>query len=156
MRIKRISDSFSRPANTTAYAAGDLVANDATAGNVTPLKFQVGDKGGLLAGVRLEKSDTGVTNADFSVHLFAVEPTVANGDNGAFSVDVADKLADIDLDTMVAGTDDAYALLNAGATALPISLALPGTVVYGLIEADGAYTPASSETFLVELLLVSE
>jgi len=49
------SASFTRPANTTAYADGDLVANSATAASVVPLTFTssrvVGH--GTIARVRL-------------------------------------------------------------------------------------------------------
>ena len=47
----RLSASLTRPADTNAYALGDLVADSTTAGAVTPLSFSVGrdgtGKGGL-------------------------------------------------------------------------------------------------------------
>lgn len=147
--IKKVSDSFSRPANTTAYTAGDLVANNATAGSVVPLTFSTGRGGLRIKGVLVSKTDeTDVANSDFSLHLFGSSPTVANGDNGALSYDLSDKFADIDLDTMVAATDKAWAL----STGLDYNWYTASGVIYGLLEADGAYTPASGETFSVTLV----
>ena len=88
MHIIAPFDSFTRPANTTQYADGDLVANSATAGSVTPLKFSMNGLGraGVIRRARISKTTNTATAATFLIHLFDAEPTVANGDNGAFSV----------------------------------------------------------------------
>ena len=39
MQIYNPSASFTRPADTTQYAVGDLVANNTTPGSVTPLSW---------------------------------------------------------------------------------------------------------------------
>jgi hypothetical protein len=49
--IAVVSASFTRPADTNAYAAGDLVANSVTAGSVIPMTFAVAraaDKGFMV------------------------------------------------------------------------------------------------------------
>lgn len=144
--VKTASDSFSRPANTTAYAAGDLVANSATAGSVTPLSWNVGE--GKIVGVRISKSGTGVTGADIDLHLYDATPTVANGDNGAWSSNkAADYLGYVDMGTMVAHTDGAVKRTGLA----PADQIYGSGVVYGLLEIQGTYTPASGETFTVVL-----
>ena len=53
------SASFTRPANTTAYSAGGLVANSVTAGSVVPMSFTVQRAAGLtfnLQRARLQKT----------------------------------------------------------------------------------------------------
>lgn len=146
--IRKVTDSFTRPANTTAYTAADLVANSATAGSVVPLTWNTGRGGIRVKGVHLTKSDeTDVTAADFTVHLFGTSPTVANGDNGALSFDYSDKFGDVDLGTMVAATDVAWAF-NGG---LDLNFYTTGNI-YGLIEADGTYGPASAEVFSCTLV----
>lgn len=146
--IKKVSDSFTRPANTTAYTAGDLVANNTTAGSVVPLTFNTGRGGIKIVGAHITKTDeTDVTAADFSLHLFGTSPTVANGDNGALSYNYSDKFADIDFATMVAATDVAWAL----ASNQNFNFYTTGNI-YGLIEADGTYSPASAEVFSVTLV----
>ena len=150
-KLIRVSDSFTRPANTTPYSDLDLVANSATAGSVSPLSFNIGESGGFLQGIRLSKSGVTATNATFSVHLYGASPTVANGDNGALSTNVSSKIAEVELAIMVAYTDDAASITWAGGTPLPEKIPLPHGIVYALIEADAAYTPASAEVFTLEL-----
>src|SRR5689334_10112995 len=64
--------SFTRPADTTAYASGDLVANNTSAGSVTPMTFaaaRAADKGFMVRRARMKKSTTGTTGAQFRLHL---------------------------------------------------------------------------------------
>lgn len=151
--VKQISASFTRPANTTAYADNDLVANSTTAGSVVPLAFNLGAGGSHIVGIRVEKTDqTDVVNSDFTLNLYGSSPTVANGDNGAISTDIADKIAIVDMQTtMTAGTDDAYVLLNYGDTGFLQGMYTDKQVIYGLLEANAAYGPASGEVFTVYL-----
>ena len=54
---QRIADivtaTLTRPADTTAYASGDLVANSTTAGSVTPLTFNAGASQGSVLFARI-------------------------------------------------------------------------------------------------------
>ncbi len=155
-----VSDSFNRTADTTAYASGDLVANDVTAGSVAPMTFRVArdkQKCAMLLRARLVKSDVGVTNAAFRLHLFRTAPTVANGDNGAFSPNnAANYLGYFDFTAMTAFSDDAHAqaapAVGSSITVRPVN----STDIYGLLEARGAYTPASGETFTVSLEVLQD
>lgn len=157
MQVIAPTDSFTRPANTTQYADGDLVANSATAGSVTPLKFSMNGLGrsGMIRRARIYKSATTATAATFSLHLFDSEPTVANGDNGAFSVatNISSWLGKIALDMSSGSEAGASAGLSQVSAAVAIGISKPtaGGVIYGLIEAGGTYTPASAETFTVRL-----
>jgi len=144
--------SFTRPADTTAYASGDLVANSTTAGSVTPMTLSAANAAGgevSIRRVRLQKSGTGVTNAAFRLHLYRGLPTVANGDNGVWSSSgAANYLGSIDVTVDKAMTDGS---VGYGAAAVNANIAfLRGTALYGLLEARGAYTPASGEVFTVE------
>lgn len=145
--------TFTRPADTTAYASGDLVANSTTAGSVVPMTLtvaRVAAGGFIIRRLRLRKSGTSLTNASFRVHLFTAAPgTITNGDNGAFSVSgVADYIGSVDITMTRAFTDGAF---GDGGIAMPefnVKLA-SGTTIRALIEARAAYTPASGETFTV-------
>lgn len=146
-----VSANFTRPADTTAYAVGDLVANSTTAGSVTPLSFSAArysGGSGIIRRARLLKTATSVTNASFKLHLYGSSPTVANGDNGAWSSIVADYLGAVDLVFSNTFTDDAMAVT--GQIEIPF-IPAAGSTIYGLIEARLAYTPASSEVFTVYL-----
>lgn len=149
-----LAANFTRPANTTAYAVGDIVANSTTAGSVVPLSFTAAR---LSAGsfrvrrVKVSKSNNVLTAAQFRVHFFTASPTIANGDNGVFSTSgTADYVGYIDVTLDIAFTDGA-----AGFAALPgfgIGRKLAsGQTLFALLEARAAYTPASAEVFRVEI-----
>ena len=154
--IARPSGNFTRPSDTTAYASGDLVANSVTAGSVDAVSIAVARASGGTGSIRralLRKSGTGITNSIFRIHLYEADPsTVTNGDNGAWSTSgVADYLGAIDVVIDRAFTDGAAGegVPLAGGE---INFDLTGTAnVYALLEARGAYTPASAEVFTIEL-----
>jgi hypothetical protein len=146
------SSSFTRPADTTAYASGDLVASSTTAGSVTPLSFTAARVAAgsfsVLRG-RIKKSGTSATNAAFRIHLFTVSPTVTSGDNGAFAIatGIAGYLGYLDVTSMQTAGDGCmgHGAPNVG-SAIVVDLS-SGQVIYGLLEARGAYTPDNAETF---------
>lgn len=156
MQIWNISASFTRPNDTTAYASGDLVANSTTAGSVTPMSFTLG--GNNMPGMtrivraRLRKSGTTAANATFRVHIYGASPTVANGDNGAWSTDQASNyFGSIDFATQKAFTDGC-AEVGAAAAGSEMMLRCPSSnVLYALLEARAAYTPSANEVFTLTL-----
>lgn len=92
--VRRIvSSTMTRPANTTAYAAGDLIANNATAGSVTAVTFTLADANDQPFEIRrmlVDTTDTGLKGKTVTALLWRSDPTassgVVNGDNGAFSI----------------------------------------------------------------------
>lgn len=158
----RISANFTRPADTTAYTAGDLVANSTSSGSVVPLSFAnaVRTAGDCvrIERVRIEKSTTSLTNASFRFHLFEASPTVTIGDNTAFNSsgalscnNVLNYVGSFSATLTNSGSDGAigFALptTGSGVTASPTS----GTSLFGLLEATAAYTPGNAEVFYVVL-----
>lgn len=145
--------NFTRPADTTAYASGDLVANDTTAGNVTPMTHVLpSDRGGHchIRRVRLRKSGTSITNASFRIHFFTSVPAFSNGDNGAFAPNnPADYLGWLDVNSLTAFSNGAAGWVNATVSTECIVEFAVGATLYTAIEARGAYTPGSAEIFYV-------
>lgn len=144
------SANFPRPADTTAYASGDLVANSTVAGSVAPMSIaaaRVAAGSGIVRRLLMRKSTVSLTNASFRVHLFSVAPTVANGDNGALSMTgVAGYIGKVDITMDQAFTDGAFGASDI--TMGDLQFKLPsGTVLYALIEARAAYTPGNAEVF---------
>ena len=158
--------SFVRPADTTAYAANDLVANSTTAAQVTPLSFNAGGATEAVVVRRaiIRKSGTSLTNASFRLHLLSSLPTLSVGDNGAF--DNSNILA-IDDGRFLCGTFD-VTIGKSGATGSagqgvsttgsdvticsPLANVQAGAdMFYGLLTATAAYTPSSQEQFQVLL-----
>lgn len=150
------SATFTRPNNTTAYSANDLVANHATAGSVVPMSFDMTKYGhaanGKVRRVRLFKDDETVTNASFSLHLFSASPTVTNGDNGAFAVATAETfLGSVAVDMSTGAFASTTDLMECAVVSPEINVDLGAGRLYGLLEALGAYEPAAQEVFTVTL-----
>ncbi len=153
-QITAVSASFTRPNDTTAYASGDLVADNTTAGSVHPMQFTLPTANFKLQRVGIVKSVAANTNASFRLHLYSNGPTVANGDNAAWSTSESSYLGDVDIDcTTRTFTDNAQGFGLFVTSDVPAYLAInPSTLlVYGLLEARGAYTPAALEVFTVKL-----
>ena len=160
------SDEFIRPADTTAYASGDLVANSTTAAVVIPLKFSLEGlkiKCGVVGFVRLFKDDETTTAATFTLHLFAKSPTVSSGDNAALAIATAEYhlgeiACDMSSNAFATSTDiiqrfQVLDLNNSSPSMIAFDLRddPSGDALYGLLEAGAAYTPASGERFRVWL-----
>lgn len=157
------SYNFTRPADTTAYASGDLVANSTTAGSVVALSWVVGyssqapnRRAGMIRRVRFYSSDNDTTNASFRIHFYTANPVSTaptNGDNGALAVQVSNAsylgAVDVTWDRTI-NTADAFGVgvPNSGAE-MNFNLGPDGTTIYALIEARAAYTPASGEVLTV-------
>jgi hypothetical protein len=161
MQIWNLSQSFTRPSNTTAYAAGQLVANSVTAGAVAPMVFTVGGNSMpgqfRLSRIRLFKSGPSSTNAQFRLHLYGAAPSVANGDGGAWSTSgAAFYLGSIDVASMKAFTDGCADVGDDAAGSEHWIRLAGGATYYGLIEARAAYVPIANEQFTVTPETVEE
>lgn len=157
------SANFTRPADTTAYASADLVANSTTAGSVTPLSWtaaRIAAGSFLVRRARFKKSTTTTANGSFRLHLYDTTPaTITNGDNGAWLTTNSGYLGSLEFDfsgtTGRVHTDGASCIgLPTAGSELSVKLS-SGQTIYGLIEARGAYAPGLSEVFtmVLELLL---
>lgn len=169
-KLKVSAASFTRPADTTAYASGDLVANSTTAASVVPLTFYIPRFVPGRCAIRrfhLRKSGTGVSNAAFRLHLFTAIPTFAtNGDNDPISGNtsgIADRIGALDLTSMFALADGAVGdgvplvgpeLIAQFELSGADSTGQARVALYGVLEARGAYTPASGEVFNADLYLL--
>jgi hypothetical protein len=159
MKASNPSYSFTRPADTTAYAAGDLIANSTTAGSVVPLSWAVRHPGAVcqLKRAVITKTTTTVTNFKAILHLYSAAPAVANGDNGAYS---STKAANYIGSILIDGTTSPGAKFSDGAGAFGAAAAgsdfifSPGGTIYGLLEANAAYAPGNAEVFTVTLDLM--
>lgn len=152
--------TMTRPADTTQYSTGDLVANSTTAGSVVPLEFDVGGGSGMVRKIRIRTNRTsgGTTNAMLRLHLYRAAPTAASGDNGAFSTNQAAAYLgafDVTVDRQFTDGAAGNGLPLAGSE---IGFQLPAgtTSLRGLLEARAAYTPASGEQFTAALEIIKD
>lgn len=152
MPIFIASATFTRPADVTAYAIGDLVANSTTAGSVVPMTFTLAQflaQGAKIRRARVRKSTNVVLDALFRLHLYRNSPTVTNGDNGAWiSNQTANYIGSIDVTVDRAFSDGAA---GAGLPPGNNDINTADLQFFGLLEARGALVPASGEVFTVEL-----
>jgi hypothetical protein len=158
------SASFTRPADTTAYAVGDQVNNNTVAASVAPLVFTAaGSNGGtgMVRKGRIRKTSIGagaLTNASFRLHLFTIAPTTAaGGDNSAFTnvsglAGYAGAL-DITVDRLLGDGSVGSGGAHTGPE-INYQCAAGDTKLYGLLEALATYVPTSAETFNVDLELI--
>lgn len=149
MNLINTQATFTRPADTTAYTANDLVANSVTAGSVVPMTFSLPRN----AGVKLYRASVSVnsavpTNLKFNLHLYGSLPTCTNGDNGAWLTTSSNWLGSVAID----GTTQTFSDNSVGwSTLTTYPLLLVSKTVYGLLQATAAYTPTSGEIFTVTL-----
>lgn len=165
-KVVRVSDSFTRVADALVYASGDHVASTVTAGSITaansafvlPGSMPL-NRGGKIRQIILNSDDTDIANADFRVHFFTADPYATipvSGDN------IALQLAAVAADSYVGYADVSFtALFAAQATgvATPTSTSLlplnipenAGADLWGVLEARGAYIPASAEVLTIKV-----
>ena len=144
----RSTVSITRPSNTTAYTAGDVVGD--TGGSAILTLSNIGPSGGyvLIQSAALIFSDSSVPSGmgAFRVHLYNASPT-AIADNAAFDLVSGDR-------SSYMGYIEFAAPLDLGSTIYTqldypgrlIKLAAGSSTLYAEIETRGAYTPVSAST----------
>ncbi len=153
MRAKALSASFTRPANTTAYTAKDAVGTSTT--NVLALSgASTGSgQGGEIMGFSMVCSNITVTNKSFRIHFYTAEPSDI-ADNAVNTVLAAN--ADNYLGYLDSGTHEASGTGGGSYCSVKAAQPIPyrtaaGSTLYAVLEAVGAYTPASAETFGIKV-----
>lgn len=143
-----VVNSTTRPADTTAYTAGDVVGT-ATSG-VRQL-VGAGRPGGAIQitscdlTIALTDIPSGMTS--FRLHLY-MEPPVDILDNAAFTAAAADRTSYrgfVDLTPAVIGSGFLYAT----ADYIGKNLRLTSSSLWGVLVTNGAYTPTSGEALTI-------
>lgn len=149
------SANFTTPAGTTAYADADLIANSGTAGSVTPLDFTAcatSGGGGIIRRARYYTPDTGMAGKSVYLWLFKASPTVANGDNAAFSATQSTFLGRIPITASLSFSDPQQEGIGVPENGSEISFNCTTTHLYGLLSANGASgTLQGSKVHTIEL-----
>lgn len=163
MQIWNLSATFTRPADTNAYALGDLIANSVTAGSVIPMAFTLGNSFPMgqfrLTRARLVKSGTTppIANTSIRIHIYqgATAPTVTNGDNGAWlTAGAANWLGNVDITSMLAFSDGCAGTGSCPAGSEMLIRTNTGDQLFALLQTQGStgtYTPVSGEVFTLTL-----
>jgi hypothetical protein len=144
----RTTATITRPSNTTAYTAGDVVGD--TGGSAIISLTAAGPSGGfvLIQSLSLVLSDSTVPSGmgAFRVHLYSASPT-AIADNAPFDLVSGERASYL-------GFVDLAAPQDLGSTIYTqvdypgrlVKLAAASTSLFAEIETRGAYTPVSAST----------
>lgn len=142
--VVTITASYTRPADTTAYAASDAMSNSTSSPSVltfTSLASASG-KSGIITDLFV--SSTAAAAMSGELWLFDTSPTAIN-DNAAFALSDADAqkaIAKIPFTTSVDATNNAVAHISN----LGIGFTGSGSAnIFGLVRVTQAYTPANAE-----------
>lgn len=152
--VRRIT--FTRPADTTQYTAGDGVSDATTTATVATFAVSglstVVDTGGIIKSVALYKSDQDLTNASFQVTFFDTQPVGTGFDDNAQlaitdtewkrMLNFVQLTTTSDSSNMVTG--DAFGKTNCD---IPYAYVTGSSPIYVVVSALAAYTPASEEVF---------
>ena len=149
----RSAVTVTRPSNTTAYTAGDVVGD--TSGSAIITLSSIGPSGGyvLVQSVSLIFSDTAVISgmSAFRLHFYSASPT-AIADNAVFDLvsgERANYMGYVDLATPVDFGSSLYTQTDYPGRM--IKLATGSSTLYCELETKGAYTPASASTIEVRV-----
>ena len=155
--------SVTRPANTTPYTAGDIIAAVTTNNHLT-FSDVVEDSGGTgsIDGVRVTSSANQSTKPDLELWLFHTDITEV-GDNVAFAPTDAEMLTrvgiiDLSVDNWKAGHSGSGATGNACIEVSNLGAIFNTATkdLIGVLVVRNGYTPVSSEIFTVELLITRD
>lgn len=147
--------TITRPADTTAYTAGDVVGATAAA-----IKFtNIGDALGHIiitdADLRIDVSSVPAGMTTFRLHLYNVTPPSALADNAAWDLPAGDRaayLGYIDFDTPV----DLGSTLFVSMTAINKKLKLGLTSsIFGYLVTTAGWTPSSASVKSIRLNSIS-
>ena len=156
--------SFARPADTTAYAIGDVISH-ATSGNKI-LEFEgafrlAGGTGKLQTAMLIDVSNE-TTKLAANLWLFS-SPVTIEGDNAKWTP-TEDELLSLQAVVQWAAADaiqsDVTANVDGNVVNVQKDLALPikgiDTKLYGVLTAANTYTPVSAERLIIRLSILPD
>jgi len=155
-RAYRTTATITRPSNTTAYTAGDVVGD--TGGSAIISLTSAGPTAGfvIIQSISLVFSDSTVPSGmgAFRVHLYSASPT-AIADNAAFDLTSGERdtyMGFIDLPTPADLGSSLYTQTDYPGRL--IKLAAASTTLFAELETRGAYTPVSASTVSIRVNLL--
>ena len=153
--------TITRPADTTAYTAGDAVANSTSA--PTTLTFasvaRANGGSGVILGAQLIDDSAPATVGQFVLYLFSASPTPTN-DNSALSVSDADALNLVGIIPFTTSKGltacTVYAPFALGdASPFGFTCDAASSSLFGLLQAANGYTPASAGVLTISLVVAN-
>lgn len=153
------SIELTRPADTTAYTANDVVSN--ATDTTTPLVLanfgRLAGASGYIVGAKLTTNLKSITPR-FRVHLFNVNTATVAADNAAYKevyADISKRISSFDLAAMSTGADTTNSDMSRSmdmTLRIPFVLAAASTTAYAVLETLDGFTPASGEKFTLTII----
>jgi hypothetical protein len=155
-RAYRSTVTITRPSNTTAYTAGDVVGD--TSGSAIISLTTAGPSGGfvIVQSISLVFSDSVVPSgmSSFRLHLYSASPT-AIADNAVFDLVSSERANYMGYIDLAAPQDFGSSLYTqADYAGRLVKLAAASTTLYAELETRGAYTPVSASTISIRVNLL--
>jgi hypothetical protein len=152
----RTTATITRPSNTTAYTAGDVVGD--TGGSAIISLTAAGPSAGfvIVQSVSLVFSDSTVPSGmgAFRVHMYSASPT-AIADNAAFDLDSGERATYMGYIDLPAPQDFGSSLYTqVDYPGRLVKLAAASTTIFVELETRGAYTPVSASTVSIRVNLL--
>ena len=149
--------SFTRPADTTAYAAQDVVSNSTSSPTILsfPGAARANGGSGLILSARHLKNSTTTSGASYRLHLYSAAPTAIN-DNAQFALlyaNRASRVGFIDFSHAAGGTGSDSTNALSTFVNLPFVCDAAVSALYGVLVVSAAYTPTSGEQHFIELAI---
>jgi hypothetical protein len=152
-----VTNSFTRPSDTNAYAAQDVVSNSTSAPAVLTFANAARANGGsgIIMSARHLKSSATVNGASYRLHLYRVAPTAIN-DNAQFTLLYANRtnrvgFIDFSHSTGGTGSDSSHALSTMQNLPFVCDAALRS--LFGILVVTGAPAQTSGEQHFIELAI---
>lgn len=156
--LTMIATEFTRPSDTTAYAANDVVSDSTSTTTLQALLLagRVTGEGGYITGIRVATDKKSITPR-IRVHLWNVAGATVAADNAQWKdlyADSSKRVGYIDLPAMITGADSTN---SDNSRALDLALRVPytcaATSLFYVLETLDAFTPASGQKFTVTLFV---
>lgn len=157
---KIVTQSYTRPADTTTYAVGDVIAQSTTVATVLTFSdiARGAGLGGMIQHAVLVDSGAPTLKLDAELWLFDTAPTMQN-DNVAWAPSDAELEAFIGRIDFLAGNfkvAGANGAIQASNISLPFQCIASVQAIYGILVARNAYVPLSSEKFTIRLHVLQD
>lgn len=155
-----LTATFTRPADTTAYAALDAVSNSTSAPTIMTFAGAARSVGGSGYIVKAELcTDLATCTAYFRLHLFTLSTIAAKNDNAQYDSLWTSRNARVGFIDFPAcaqegtGSTSAFAIVIPSSGTLPYVCDVADTALYGLLQTRSIWTPASAQNFNLKLMV---
>lgn len=151
-----VNASITRPANTTTYAAGDVIGSATTGVMTLTSAARVATAAGFISSIVLVDDTNAALNLDADIFFYDTAPA-AQADNVAFNPSYAEQLRCLGVASII-GTDGKEGTSNVTYNGIMPS---PGKIdfvsvtanLFAVMVARNAYIPASGEIFALRVYI---